>query len=164
MSHPPPPSFFLPFPRFWNFVIVLFCVIFAVIILFNLARPQTKRKNVIADLTAQAYGTVVLAFSVFIFWVVAMATYLHKQDSDMADPYCGFQVLLGLFGIVIFCCIGAASSKFRHVVGRKDKKRKRDFDDVIVNDDDDDLDLDDDDEEIDGRSVDARYNWVTIQF
>jgi hypothetical protein len=56
--------------------------IYAIIILFNMAKPQTKRKNVIADLTTQAKGTVLICFVKLFFWILAYFTYIRNPDSD----------------------------------------------------------------------------------
>ena len=97
-------------------------VVFAIIILFNMTKPQTKRRNVVSDLKSQARGTLVLCFCTFIFWIFATVTYLHNQASDAADPYCVFVVFLGWFGVVMACCLGPASAKFRNAIYKKKKK------------------------------------------
>lgn len=98
-------------------------VVFSIIILFNTARPQTKRKNVVADLKSQAKGTVVACFCKFIFWILATITYLYNQESDYDDPYCLFVILLGWFGFILFILLGFWSKKFR--AGATSMRRKR---------------------------------------
>ena len=107
----------------YNLGVVLVGVVFAVIILFNMARPQTKRRNVVADLTSQARGSVAACFAKLFFWIFASVAYLHNQESDRKDPYCIFAVFLGWFGLVIFGFLALWSQKFRFGVTGKKKSQ-----------------------------------------
>ena len=62
-------------------------VVFAFIILFNLSRPQTKRKHIIADLISQARGTIFICFLNFFLWLFAYLTYMRNAESDMPNLY-----------------------------------------------------------------------------
>ena len=98
----------------YNFAMSLAGVTLALIILFNVKKPQTKRRNVVADLTSQANGIVAVCFLKMILWIFATVTYLHNQESDMADPYCYFILYLGWFGWFMFLCLGVFSKKWRN--------------------------------------------------
>lgn len=90
-------------------------VIFAFIILFNMAKPQTRRKNVVSDLTAQARGTCCVCFAMFFFWIFGYFTYMRNPESETPDLYCPFIVTLGWFGaVIIFVAYGLCSTRFRH--------------------------------------------------
>jgi hypothetical protein len=108
----------------YNILVAFIGVIFACIILFNTARPQTKRRSVVADLRSQANGSVAACFGKIIFWILAAVTYLHNQESDSADPYCLFVILLGWFGVILFLFLAIASKKFR--AGASALRRKTD--------------------------------------
>ncbi len=105
----------------YNVGICFLGCIFAVIIIFNIARPQTKRRGLIKDLNSQAKGTVVICFSKLIFWILATLTYTFNQESDHNDPYCLFVILLGWFGVWIFIVIGVGSQKWRAGAMRRKK-------------------------------------------
>ena len=118
----------------YNNVMALGACVFAIIIIFNLSRPQTKRKNVVADLTSQARGLVVVCFLKLVLWLFATFTYLHHQESDWPDPYCPFSVFLGWFGFVMFLLLGVGSKKFRYgLMGERRVKKELNFT-PIVND------------------------------
>ncbi len=97
--------------------------VFSIIIMFNLARPQTKRRNLVADLNSQAKGTVIMCFSKLIFWILATVTYTFNQENDYEDPYCLFILLLGWFGVWMFVVLALGSQKFRAGVTRSRKER-----------------------------------------
>lgn len=63
----------------YNLLMSLIASTYAVIILFNVAKPQTKRSSLVEDLTSQAKGTVALCFAKLIFWILAAITYTHRQ-------------------------------------------------------------------------------------
>ena len=99
---------------YYMFGITLIGVVFAFIIMFNLTRPQTKRKNIIADLVSQARGTIFVCFLNFLFWLFAYMTYMRNAESDLPNFYCEFIMVLGLFGLlVIFLGYGVMSKRFR---------------------------------------------------
>ena len=90
-------------------------VVIALIISFNIARPQTKRKNVVEDLKSQARGSVYVCFAYFIFWILAYITYIRNPESESLDFYCYFIVILGWYGIfVLFIGYGLLSKRFRN--------------------------------------------------
>ena len=105
----------------YNLVVCLGGVVFALIILFNMARPQTKRRNVVGDLNSQARGLVAVCFLKLLFWLAASATYLHDEEGDFPDPYCYFCIAIGWFGVVLFLLLGLGSKKFRY--GLKSEKK-----------------------------------------
>ena len=116
-------------------IAVLSCII-AIIIIFNIARPQTKRRNVVADLNSQARGTVVMCFSKLVFWICATITYTFNQESDHQDPYCKFVILLGWFGFWMFFVLALCSKKYRQgTMGRKSKEEEPVFDSIDTADD-----------------------------
>ena len=106
---------------YYIFLVTSIGVIFSLIILFNMAKPQTKRKNVIADLTTQAKGTVLICVVKLFFWVLGYFTYLRNPDSDTPDLYCTFIIVLGWIGIMFFVFYAFFSRRFRTVV----KKNKQ---------------------------------------
>ena len=90
-------------------------VVIALIILFNIARPQTKRKNVVEDLKSQARGSVYVCFAYFIFWILAYITYIRNPESESPDFYCYFIIILGWYGtFVLFIGYGLVSKRFRN--------------------------------------------------
>lgn len=97
----------------FNVGVSLGAVACAIVILFNMSRPQTKRSNVVIDLRSQAHGTAWVSFITLFLWIFAGITYLHDREGDQPDPYCIFSVLLGWFGVVLFLLLGLASRKFR---------------------------------------------------
>ncbi len=107
-----------------NFAVTLYGVALAIIIIFNLTHPQTRRKNVVISLRTQAKGSIVLAFGPFVFWICAMATYLHNPESDANDPYCFFIILLGWIGVVYFVTLGPMSRKWRLGIGIEKRDQK----------------------------------------
>jgi len=98
---------------YYMFGVTLTGVVFAFIILFNLSRPQTKRKHIIADLISQARGTIFICFLNFFLWLFAYLTYMRNAESDMPNLYCPFIIFLGFFGILIFIGYGVMSKRFR---------------------------------------------------
>lgn len=107
----------------YNLLVCLLAVIFAIIIIFNLKKPQTRRRNVVADLTSQANGIVAACFFQMGLWVFAQITYTHNPESDSTDPYCYFILFLGWFGVILFLLLGVGSKKFRNgVKGEKSAK------------------------------------------
>jgi hypothetical protein len=106
------------------FLITSIGVLFSVIILFNMAKPQTKRKNVVADLTTQAKGTVLICFVKLILWILAYFTYIRNPDSDTPDLYCPFILVLGWIGVAFFVFYAFFSRRFQSVVHRNKKKKK----------------------------------------
>ena len=106
------------------FLVTAIGVIYAVIILFNMAKPQTKRRNVVADLTTQAKGTVLICFVKFILWVFAYFTYIRNPDSDTPDLYCPFVVVLGWIGVAFCFFYSFFSRRFKNVIGRKNVGKK----------------------------------------
>jgi len=91
----------------------LIAIIFGIIICFNIARPQTKRKNVVADLVSQARGSALACFAFPFFWFFAALTYLRNPESDTPDMYCYFLIVIGFFGVIIFIVYGLLSKRFR---------------------------------------------------
>lgn len=107
---------------YYMFGLAAIAVVFALIILFNIARPQTKRKNVVADLVSQARGSALTCILFFLFWFFGFITYIRNPESDTPDMYCLFVIVLGWFGIIIFVTYGVLSKRFRH--GLKGPKAK----------------------------------------
>lgn len=107
----------------YNLGVCAMAVIYAIIIIFNIAKPQTKRRNVVSDLTSQAKGTVAACFAILFFWIFATVAYMHNQESDFRDPYCAFALCLGWFGLLLFIFLAACSQKFRY--GIRGKKTVR---------------------------------------
>lgn len=99
---------------YYNFVVALVNVILALIILFNLARPQTKRKNVVEDLLSHGKGSALVCFASLIFWLFAYFTYTRNPESDVPSTYCIFIIVLGWFGVfILFVGYGLMSKRFR---------------------------------------------------
>merc|ERR1719322_2115164 len=92
---------------------------FSIVIWFNMNKPQTKRKNVIPDLTAQAKGTMLATFFMFLFWSFGAYNYVRPQQSEWPDLYCYFSLVLGWFGILMFFFYGAMSQRFRKGISGK---------------------------------------------
>ena len=92
---------------------------FAVVIWFNMNKPQTKRKNVIPDLNAQAKGTMLATLFMFLFWSFGAYNYVRPQQSEWPDLYCYFSLVLGWFGIVMFVFYGVMSQRFRKGISGK---------------------------------------------
>ncbi len=119
----------------YNVGVAFVSCVLAVIIIFNIARPQTKRRNVVADLNSQARGSVVMCFCKLVFWILATLTYTFNQESDHKDPYCLFIILLGWFGFWTFLVLGLCSQKFRAgTMGRKKKEEEPVFDSIGTDD------------------------------
>jgi hypothetical protein len=95
-------------------VVTLIGVILALILAFNIAKPQTKRMNVVADLKSQAKGSILVCFAFCFFWIFGYFTYMRNAESETPDFYCYFIVALAWFG-AIFIFIGYAimSTRFR---------------------------------------------------
>jgi len=91
----------------------------SVVIWFNMSKPQTKRKNVIPDLTAQAKGTMLATLFMFLFWSFGAYNYVRPQQSEWPDLYCYFSLVLGWFGIVMFVFYGVMSQRFRKGISGK---------------------------------------------
>jgi len=90
-------------------------IVIALIISFNIARPQTKRLNVVADLKSQARGSVIVCWAYFIFWILAYITYIRNPESETPDFYCYFIIFLGWYGVlVLFVAYGLLSKRFRN--------------------------------------------------
>ena len=77
-------------------------------------RPQTKRKNVVADLISQARGSAITCFAMAFFWIFGFITYVRNPESDTPEMYCIFIIILGFFGVVIFATYGLMSKRFRN--------------------------------------------------
>ena len=100
---------------YYMFGINFTAIVIALIISFNIARPQTKRKNVVADLKSQARGSVIVCFAYFIFWILAYITYIRNPESETPDFYCYFIIFLGWYGVlVLFVAYGLLSKRFRN--------------------------------------------------
>ena len=92
-------------------------IVFSVIILFNIAKPQTKRKHLVANLTSQSRGTAFVCFALFLFWIFGCYTYVRNPESDAPDTYCIFIMFLGWFGaFIVFVGYGLMSKRFRNGV------------------------------------------------
>ena len=90
-------------------------IVIALIISFNIARPQPKRLNVVADLKSQARGSVIVCWAYFIFWILAYITYIRNPESETPDFYCYFIIFLGWYGVlVLFVAYGLLSKRFRN--------------------------------------------------
>ena len=73
----------------------------------------------------QARGIVILALSMFLFWIFATVTYLHNPESDLRDPYCIFILCLGWIGVLFFLCLGPCSKRWRYgIFGKKEEVYK----------------------------------------
>lgn len=99
---------------YYMFGLAFIASVFALIILFNIARPQTKRKNVVADLISQARGSAITCFAMAFFWIFGFITYVRNPESDTPEMYCIFIIVLGFFGVVIFATYGLMSKRFRN--------------------------------------------------
>ena len=108
---------------YYMFLITAIGVIYAIIILFNMAKPQTKRKNVIADLTTQAKGTILICFAKFVLWLFAYFTYIRNPDSDTPDLYCPFILILGWIGVAFFFFYAFFSRRFQNFIRRRREKK-----------------------------------------
>ncbi len=99
---------------YYMFVLSIICIVIALIVLFNLARPQTKRKSVVQDLVSQGKGTILVCFVTFIFWILAFVAYIRTAESELPSIYCEFLLVLGWMGPVLFLGYGLMSSRFRN--------------------------------------------------
>ena len=100
---------------YYMFGINFTSIVIALIISFNIARPQTKRKNVVADLKSQARGSVIVCWAYFIFWILAYIVYIRNPESETPDFYCYFIIFLGWYGVlVLFVAYGLLSKRFRN--------------------------------------------------
>lgn len=124
----------------WNLCVTTYGAVLAIVIIFNLTHPQTRRKNVVRALTSQARGVVILALAMFLFWIFATVTYLHNPESDLRDPYCIFILCLGWIGVLFFVCLGPCSKRWRYgIFGKKDEVYK------VTEDDDNTVSVDESD-------------------
>lgn len=97
-------------------------VTFAIVVRFNLTKPQTRRTNVIPDLTSQAKGTMAASGAMLVFWSFGFYVYVRKQQSELPDLYCYFSIVLGWFGILMFVFYGVLSQRFRKgILGKYSK-------------------------------------------
>lgn len=109
---------------YYVLILNLICVIIALIVLFNLARPQTKRKNVIDDLVSLGKGTALVSIFHFILWICAYVSYMRSPDSESRNFYCEYTVCLGWFGAcIIFIGYGIMSKRFRRGLKSKSKSK-----------------------------------------
>lgn len=145
----------------YNGAVCLVAVVFALIILFNMAKPQTKRRNVVADLTSQARGLVAVCFLKSIFWAIAAFVYLHNEEGDMADPYCYFCVLLGWFGVILFLLLGLGSKKFRYGLKSEKKLKEELMSDIIVSNQADLVDIEEDSGSVQNTILEDDFDTVS---
>ncbi len=103
----------------YNLSITIVGVVLSVIIIFNMTKPQTKRRNVVTDLKSQAKGTIAACLTKLVFWILAFITYTHNQESDYWDPYCLFAILIGWLGFILFVQLAIFSPKVRRAARRK---------------------------------------------
>ena len=94
-------------------VVTFIGVSLSVVVMFNMAKPQTKRKNVIPDLESQAKGTIAATILMLVFWSFGAYNYIRPQQSEMPDLYCEFSMALGWLGVNLFVFYGIWSKRFR---------------------------------------------------
>ena len=100
--------------------------VFGLVILLNVAHPQTKRKSPIANLNSQAKGSIGATILMFIFTLSAFYVYSRDPDSEYPDFYCPFTFFLGFVGVGFFLLLGAGSRRFRSgLLGKLVEKRSQ---------------------------------------
>jgi len=108
-------------------VVVIIAVTFSVVVWFNVTKPQTKRRNVIPDLHAQAKGTMAATGCMLVFWSFAAYNYIRPQQSELPDLYCIFSIILGWMGLLLFFFYGVMSQRFRKGISGQYAKYQADI-------------------------------------
>lgn len=108
---------------YYLLILTLIGVIIALIILFNLNRPQTKRINVIEDIVSEGKGSILVCIANMILWILGYVNYMRQPEDDSPSIYCEFVLILGWFGtLIIFVGYALMSKRFRN--GIRGSKRK----------------------------------------
>ena len=105
-------------------LVALVGLVLGITVMFNVAKPQTKRKNLVSDLTSQAWGTFGSTVSMFIFVLAAFYVYVRHPESETIDIYCPFSLGLGYLGIAFFLLLGLLSIRFRTGLSGKMAEQK----------------------------------------
>ncbi|XP_042211680.1 cadherin EGF LAG seven-pass G-type receptor 2-like [Homarus americanus] len=100
----------------------LFC---AIVIFFNLRTAALRNNPTMTDYRTFSLGASFFTIYFSTTWVLGFLTYF-RLDLDFSF-YTFFQILNGLMGVVLMCCIGVGSSKFRMVFAGQAKKRREMF-------------------------------------
>ena len=108
-------------------VVTIIGVTFAIVVRFNMTKPQTKRRNVIPDLDSQAKGMIAATISMLLFWSFGAYNYVRPQQSELPDLYCIFSLILGWLGLLMFCFYGVMSQRFRKGISGQYAKYQQDL-------------------------------------
>ena len=88
-------------------------MLLCMVIVFNLATPQTRKDSVVEQLASQGQGLVIVVFLFACTWGFAFPAFMRFPDIETADFYPIFALLNSWLGVFLFCFMGLGSKKFR---------------------------------------------------
>ncbi|XP_059078438.1 uncharacterized protein LOC131876911 [Tigriopus californicus] len=122
----------------------------SLVLLINLATPQTRKDSVMETLTVQAQGLAVTVFIYAATWGFAYPAFMHFPDKEWANFYPIFALLNSWLGLFFFSFMGIGSNKFRRNLMGQYKQKSALMVGYMVPDKEDEFDVMDETEHTDG--------------
>lgn len=88
-------------------------MVLSFVVTCNMTVPQTRRDNLIEQLSSQGNGLNIAAVIFAMAWGFGYGSLLRFPDAELPDFYPIFMLLTSWFGVFIFTFLGMMSKKFR---------------------------------------------------
>ncbi len=95
------------------------------IVLFNLATPQTRRDGVIDHLASMAQGLCIVVFIHSATWGFSYPAFVRFPDLELKNFYPIFLILNSFMGMFLFAFMGLGCKRFRKALLSQSQKRVR---------------------------------------